>query len=154
MLKDTCPNYRLAQRLGRRDVLRAGSLSLLGLSLPELLARTPVMFAPYKMGSKLTRYIDPLRYYHCLNSGMEVVSTDIPQAHMLAERFRCTKAVGVLKTHDDRREHYIVPLRAAHLEIEGSAAAHELGKAYKYSSMNEVANRGSDSAQFIIVELK
>jgi len=61
---------------------------------------------------------------------------------------------GVLRTHDDRREHFIVPLRAAHLEIEGSAAAHELGKAYKYSSLNEVTNRGSDSAQFIIVELK
>jgi hypothetical protein len=53
--------------------------------LPAIMARTPVMLAPYKMGSKLTRYIDPLRYYHCLNSGMEVVSTDIPQAHMLAE---------------------------------------------------------------------
>ena len=61
---------------------------------------------------------------------------------------------GVLRTHDDRREHFIVPLRAAQLEIEGSAAPHELGKAYKYSSMNEVMNRGSDSAQFIIVELK
>jgi Protein of unknown function (DUF1501) len=33
-----CPNYRLAQRLDRRDVLRAGSLSLLGLGLPDLLA--------------------------------------------------------------------------------------------------------------------
>jgi hypothetical protein len=59
--------------------------------LPQLLARTPVMFAPYKMGSKLTRYIDPLRYYHCLNSGMEVVSTDIPQAHMLAERLHIAR---------------------------------------------------------------
>jgi hypothetical protein len=59
--------------------------------LPELLARTPVMFAPYKMGSKLTRYIDPLRYYHCLNSGMEVVSTDIPQAHMLAEHLHIAR---------------------------------------------------------------
>jgi len=61
---------------------------------------------------------------------------------------------GVLKTHDDRREHFIVPLRTAQMEIEGNAAAHELGKAYKYSSLNEVTNRGGESAQFIIVELK
>jgi hypothetical protein len=60
--------------------------------LPVLLARTPVMFAPYKMGSKLTRYIDPLRYYHCLNSGMEVVSTDIPQAHMLADHLHIARS--------------------------------------------------------------
>lgn len=33
-----CPNYGFAQRLRRRDVLRAGSLSLFGLSLPQLLA--------------------------------------------------------------------------------------------------------------------
>ena len=33
-----CPNFRLSQRFGRRDVLRAGGLSLLGLTLPELLA--------------------------------------------------------------------------------------------------------------------
>ena len=60
--------------------------------LPSLLARNPVMFAPYKMGSNLTRYIDPLRYYHCLNSGMEVVSTDIPQAHVLAEHLHIAKS--------------------------------------------------------------
>jgi len=33
-----CPNFWLSQRYGRRDVLRAGGLSLLGLTLPELLA--------------------------------------------------------------------------------------------------------------------
>lgn len=36
MTDSTCPNYRLS-RLGRRDVLRAGSLALLGLQLPDLL---------------------------------------------------------------------------------------------------------------------
>ncbi|MCI0358150.1 MAG: DUF1501 domain-containing protein [Planctomycetaceae bacterium] len=34
-----CRQFRRARALSRRDVLRAGSLSLLGLSLPELLAR-------------------------------------------------------------------------------------------------------------------
>lgn len=48
--------------------------------LPDLLGRYSVTFAPYVATSPLTRYIDPLRYYHCLNSGMEVVSTAIPKA--------------------------------------------------------------------------
>ena len=33
-----CRNFWHSQRIGRRDVLRAGALSLMGLSLPELLA--------------------------------------------------------------------------------------------------------------------
>src|SRR5258708_20497543 len=33
-----CHNFWLSHRFGRRDVLRAGGLSLLGLTLPELLA--------------------------------------------------------------------------------------------------------------------
>jgi Protein of unknown function (DUF1501) len=33
-----CPNFQLSHRLGRRAVLRAGGLSLLGLTMPELLA--------------------------------------------------------------------------------------------------------------------
>lgn len=70
--------------------------------LPTLLARTPVMFAPYKMGSKLTRYIDPLRYYHCLNSGMEVVSTDIPQAHMLARHLHIARTPPEISAVLDR----------------------------------------------------
>lgn len=53
--------------------------------LENILRRYVVTFAPYRMNSRHTRYLDPLRYYHCLNSGMEVISTDIPQAHMLAD---------------------------------------------------------------------
>lgn len=52
--------------------------------LPAILACYAVTLAPYVAGSRLTRYIDPLRYYHCLNSGMEVVSTGIPKARDLA----------------------------------------------------------------------
>jgi hypothetical protein len=51
--------------------------------LPTILARYAVTFAPYLTGVRQTRYIDPLRFYHCLNSGMEVVTTDIPQARAL-----------------------------------------------------------------------
>jgi hypothetical protein len=53
--------------------------------LPAILEHYQVTVAPYKTGSLLTRYIDPLRFYHCLNAGLEVISTDIPQArHMQA----------------------------------------------------------------------
>jgi hypothetical protein len=51
--------------------------------LPAILGAYRVSLAPYLTDNPMTRYIDPLRYYHCLNAGLEVVSTDIPQArHM------------------------------------------------------------------------
>ncbi len=50
--------------------------------LPGILARYAVSFAPYLQGVRQTRYVDPLRFYHCLNSGMEVITTDIPAAHL------------------------------------------------------------------------
>ena len=51
--------------------------------LPDILARYSVTFAPYVQGVRQTHYIDPLRFYDCLNSGMEVTTTDIPAAHVL-----------------------------------------------------------------------
>ncbi|KAB0678872.1 glycosyltransferase family 1 protein [Aureimonas leprariae] len=48
--------------------------------LPDILGAYPATLAPYVVGSRLTHTIDPLRYYHCLNSGMEVLSTPIPKA--------------------------------------------------------------------------
>lgn len=54
--------------------------------LPGIFARYAITLAPYAVGSALTRYIDPLRYYHCLNAGMEVVSTAIPKAFDFAGR--------------------------------------------------------------------
>lgn len=51
--------------------------------LPRILERFSVTLAPYRVGSRLTRYIDPLRYYHCLNAGLEVITTDIPAARFL-----------------------------------------------------------------------
>lgn len=53
--------------------------------LPGILSRYRVSVAPYRANSPITRYIDPLRYYHCLNAGLEVISTDIPQARFLQD---------------------------------------------------------------------
>src|SRR5216684_4563452 len=47
MQSSACRNFWLSDRLGRRDVLRAGGLSLFGLGLPELLdGRATVQAAP------------------------------------------------------------------------------------------------------------
>ena len=54
-------------------------------TLPGILASYRVSVAPYRTDTVLTRYIDPLRFYHCLNAGLEVVSTDIPQARQMRD---------------------------------------------------------------------
>ncbi len=53
--------------------------------LPRILGAYRISFAPYRMNSELTHYIDPLRFYHCLNAGLEMVSTDVPQARFMQE---------------------------------------------------------------------
>ena len=53
-------------------------------SLPTILGQYSVMFAPYVTPSPLTDTIDPLRYYHALNAGLEVITTPIPRARDLA----------------------------------------------------------------------
>ena len=60
--------------------------------LVRLTGAFSISFAPYRVNSRLTRYIDPLRYYHCLNAGMEVATTDIPQARALADRLHILTA--------------------------------------------------------------
>jgi hypothetical protein len=61
--------------------------------LPCILSRYRVSVAPYRTDTELTRYIDPLRLYHCLNAGLEVISTDIPQARYLAEHLHVVSDV-------------------------------------------------------------
>jgi hypothetical protein len=51
--------------------------------LPAILRSYWVTVAPYRTNSPRTRYIDPLRFYHCLNAGLEIISTDIPQARSI-----------------------------------------------------------------------
>lgn len=54
--------------------------------IDSLMRDFAVTFAPYRTEIKPTRYIDPLRFYHCLNSKMEVISTDIPAARDILTR--------------------------------------------------------------------
>ncbi len=72
--------------------------------LPIVLRDFKICLAPYRTGVRATRYIDPLRFYHCLNSGMEVVSTDIPQArrmidwvHVVRDPLECAETLMAIQ---------------------------------------------------------
>jgi len=73
-----------------RNIVYRGPYDSAGLI--GLMAEFSLSLAPYRVNSRLTRYIDPLRYYHCLNSGLELLTTDIPQAHRLTERLHILHA--------------------------------------------------------------
>ena len=72
--------------------------------LPGILGRYRIGIAPYRTDTLLTRYIDPLRFYHCLNAGLEVISTDIPQArfmqrqvHVVSDADQCAAALAAIQ---------------------------------------------------------
>jgi hypothetical protein len=81
---DRCIRERLCTLLRSRENI-AYRGSYVARDLPQLLERYSITLAPYRTNTRRTRYLDPLRYYHCLNAGMEVVSTDIPQANILSD---------------------------------------------------------------------
>ncbi len=60
--------------------------------IDAILAPYAVGFAPYVTRSELTDYIDPDKYYFFLSSGMEVISTDIPQARHMSEHIHIAVA--------------------------------------------------------------
>ncbi len=67
---------RLTALMGARtNVIYAGPYQ--NSDIAKILADFGIMLAPYQH-NHLTRYIDPLRFYHGLRSGIEVVSTSIP----------------------------------------------------------------------------
>ncbi len=68
-------------RQEHRNIIYHGAYILS--ELPDILRRYCVTFAPYCAPHHLTRYIDPLRFYHCLNSGMTLITTPIPQAEYM-----------------------------------------------------------------------
>ena len=70
--------------------------------LNDLLARYSTTFAPYVAQSPLTRFIDPLRFYHCLRSGMEVITTSIPAARALSRHLHIVASAAEFATALDR----------------------------------------------------
>jgi hypothetical protein len=85
--------------------------------LPSILRAYRVSVAPYRTDSALTRYIDPLRFYHCLNAGLEVVSTDIPQArymrnwvHVVPDVAACVDTLAALQTGTSAKQPAYTPI--------------------------------------------
>jgi hypothetical protein len=54
--------------------------------IDSILAPFGVALAPYPVRHELTEFINPDKYYYFLNSGMEVISTNIPQARRMRDR--------------------------------------------------------------------
>jgi hypothetical protein len=59
--------------------------------IAAILAPFSVALAPYAR-TALTEFINPDKYYFFLNSGMEVISTDIPQARRMRDRIHIARA--------------------------------------------------------------
>jgi hypothetical protein len=85
--------------------------------LPSILSAHQVTVAPYRTDTMLTRYIDPLRFYHCLNAGLEVVSTDIPQArymrdwvHVVPDVAGCVDTLTALRSGTQAKQPVYSPI--------------------------------------------
>jgi hypothetical protein len=85
--------------------------------LPCILRRYRISVAPYRTDTELTRYIDPLRFYHCLNAGLEVVSTDIPQArfmarhlHVVSDVTACADTLAAIQTGELAKQPDYTPI--------------------------------------------
>jgi hypothetical protein len=85
--------------------------------LPCILSRYRISVAPYRTDTELTYYIDPLRFYHCLNAGLEVVSTDIPQArfmakhvHVVSDATACAETLAAIRAGTLAKQRAYTPI--------------------------------------------
>jgi hypothetical protein len=75
--RDTPIKHAFKRLTGFRNVVYHGAYKSSDIS--SILKGYDITLAPYRI-SRSTRYIDPLRYYHCLNNGLEIITTPIPRA--------------------------------------------------------------------------
>ena len=85
--------------------------------LPAILKGYRVTVAPYRVNSSLTRHIDPLRFYHCLNAGLEVISTEIAQAksmtswiHVVRDAEQCAETLKRIQAGEVAKRHNYTPI--------------------------------------------
>jgi hypothetical protein len=101
--------------------------------LPNILLQYRVLFAPYRTDHLSTRYIDPLRFYHGLNTAMEVITTAIPQALAMQEHLwliaDADEFVTALKAITEQGE----SKRTGYVPVTWSQRAQELVKLIKSS---------------------
>jgi hypothetical protein len=60
--------------------------------VPALLSPYSIGLTPYTVASALTEFINPDKYYMFLRGGLEIISTDIPQARRMAEWIHVVKS--------------------------------------------------------------
>jgi hypothetical protein len=73
--------------------------------IEEILAPFVIGLMPYATNSPLTKFINPDKYYLFLNSGMEVISTDIPQARYLADHIHIVHSARQIVSLLTRLQH-------------------------------------------------
>jgi hypothetical protein len=59
-----------------------------------ILAPFGIGFTPYVTNDLLTEFINPDKYYMYLNSGMEVISTDVPQARRMHDQIHIVRSAS------------------------------------------------------------
>jgi hypothetical protein len=60
--------------------------------IPAILDPYAIGLTPYAVGSRLTEFVNPDKYYMFLQGGLEVISTDIPQARRMGERIHLVRS--------------------------------------------------------------
>jgi len=63
-----------------------------------ILAPFGIGFTPYVTNNLLTEFINPDKYYMFLNSGMEVISTEIPQAQRMRDHIHIVRSASDVVT--------------------------------------------------------
>jgi hypothetical protein len=60
--------------------------------IPAILDPYAIGLTPYAVGSRLTEFVNPDKYYMFLQGGLEVISTDIPPARRMGERIHVVRS--------------------------------------------------------------
>jgi hypothetical protein len=68
----------------------------------KILAPFSVGFTPYTTDSSLTEFINPDKYYYYLSFGMEVISSDIPQARCMSNYIHIARSATEVVTLVER----------------------------------------------------
>jgi hypothetical protein len=90
---DPVPQRRLLRLCEKhRNVVFLGEYSFD--NIDAILAPFGIGFMPYVTNNTLTTFINPDKYYLYLNSGMEVISTEIPQARRMSDRVHIARSAS------------------------------------------------------------
>ena len=81
----------------------------------------------------------------------ESVLFETPSARVLRAELAAT---STLPTHDDRRDHVVIPLSGGEFAMNGASASYKPGETVWVRGAAELRNAGKDAARLVIVEVK